>query len=121
MGVDVNGVITQLNAQNAVQGTGVVDAGTQNVQVRVAGAFQSVDAIRALPIRVVNPATGQATSLKLGDIAGAKRGYSDPPDVQGRANGKQVVALGISMAKGGDIIALGKGLQQQVAEVRKQL
>ena len=63
MGVDVNGVISQLNAQNAVQGSGVVDSGTQNVQVRVDGAFQSVDAIRALPIRVVNPATGQAASI----------------------------------------------------------
>ncbi|MBC7662741.1 MAG: efflux RND transporter permease subunit, partial [Caulobacter sp.] len=121
MGVDVNAVITQLNAQNTVQGTGVVDAGTQNVQVRVAGAFQSVDAIRALPIRVVNAATGQATSIRLGDIADVKRGYSDPPDVKVRANGKQVVAIGISMAKGGDIIALGKGLQAQVADVRRQL
>jgi multidrug efflux pump len=121
MGVDVNGVISQLNAQNAVQGSGVVDAGTQNVQVRVAGAFQSVDAIRALPIRVVNPATGQATSIKLGDIAAVRRGYSDPPDVKVRANGKQVIAIGISMAKGGDIISLGKGLQARIAEVRKQL
>ena len=121
MGVDVNGVISQLNAQNAVQGSGVVDSGTQNVQVRVAGAFQSVDEIRALPIRVVNPATGQATSIKLGDIADVRRGYSDPPDVKVRANGKQVIAIGVSMAKGGDIIALGKGLQKQVAEVRKQL
>ena len=121
MGVDVNGVISQLNAQNAVQGSGVVDSGTQNVQVRVAGAFQSVDEIRALPIRVVNPATGQAASIRLGDIADVRRGYSDPPDVKVRANGKQVIAIGVSMAKGGDIIALGKGLQKQVAEVRKQL
>ena len=121
MGVDINQVIAQLNAQNAVQGSGVVDAGTQNVQVRVAGAFQSVEAIRALPIRVVNPTTGQAASLKLSDIAEVRRGYSDPPDVKVRANGKQVIAIGISMAKGGDIIALGKGLQAQVAGVRKQL
>ncbi|MFL6681219.1 MAG: efflux RND transporter permease subunit [Burkholderiaceae bacterium] len=121
MGVDVAGVISQLNAQNAVQGSGVVDAGTQNVQVRVAGAFQSVDEIRALPIRVVNPATGQAASIRLGDIADVKRGYSDPPDVKVRANGKQVIAIGVSMAKGGDIIALGKGLQKQVGEIRKQL
>ena len=121
MGVDVSGVISQLNAQNAVQGSGVVDSGTQNVQVRVAGAFQSVDEIRALPIRVVNPATGQAASIKLGDIAEVKRGYSDPPDVKVRANGKQVIAIGVSMAKGGDIIALGKGLQKQVGEIRKQL
>ena len=121
MGVDVNAVISQLNAQNAVQGSGVVDAGSQNVQVRVAGAFQSVDDVRALPIRVVNPGTGQATSIRLGDIADVRRGYSDPPDVKVRANGKQVIAIGVSMAKGGDIIALGQGLQKQLAEVRAQL
>jgi multidrug efflux pump len=121
MGIDVGEVIAQLNAQNAVQAAGVVDAGTQNVQVRVAGAFQSVDAIRALPIRVVNPFTGLASSLKLGDIAEVRRGYSDPPDVKVRANGKQVIALGVSMAKGGDIVSLGKGLQAKMADVRKQL
>src|SRR6202007_2841542 len=116
MGIDLSQVVAQLNAQNAVQGSGVVDAGTQNVQVRVAGAFQSVEAIRALPIRVVNPTTGQAATLKLSDIADMHRGYSDPPDVKVRTNGKPVIAIGISMAKGGDIIALGKGLQKHVAE-----
>ncbi len=121
MGIDVNQVIAQLNAQNAVQGSGVVDAGTQNVQVRLTGAFQSVDAIRALPIRVVNPSTGVAASVRLGDIAEVRRGYSDPPDVKVRANGKQVVALGVSMAKGGDIISLGAGLQARIAQVRQQL
>jgi multidrug efflux pump len=121
MGIDVNQVITQLNAQNAVEGSGVVDAGTQNVQVRVAGAFQSVDAIRALPIRVVNASTGVASSLRLGDIAEIRRGYSEPADVKVRANGKQVVALGVSMAKGGDIVALGKSLQAQMAAIRGQL
>jgi len=121
MGIDVNQVITQLNAQNAVEGSGVVDAGTQNVQVRVAGAFQSVDAIRALPIRVVNASTGVASSLRLGDIAEIRRGSSEPADVKVRANGKQVVALGVSMAKGGDIVALGKSLQAQMAAIRGQL
>ena len=67
----------------------------------------------------VNP--GTSGRIKLGDIAEVKRGYSEPPDVKVRANGKQGIAIGISMAKGGDIIALGKGLQKQVAEVRKQL
>ena len=121
MGIDLNQVVSQLNAQNVVAGTGVVDAGAQNVQVRLSGAFQSVDAIRAFPIRATNPATGQSTTVRLGDIADVKRGYSDPPDVEVRANGKQVVALGVSMAKGGDIISLGKALQSQVGEIRRQL
>ena len=34
----------------------------------------------------------------------------DPPAVKVRHQGKQVIALGVSMSKGGDIIALGKAL-----------
>jgi multidrug efflux pump subunit AcrB len=121
MGIDLSQVAAQLNAQNAVAAAGVVESGARNVQVRVDGAFESVDAIRELPIRVANPQSGAVTSIRLGDIAEVKRGYSDPPDVEVRANGRQVVALGVSMAKGGDIIDLGKALQAKVGTLRARL
>jgi len=34
----------------------------------------------------------------------------DPPGVKVRHQGREVIALGVSMSKGGDIIALGKAL-----------
>jgi multidrug efflux pump subunit AcrB len=121
MGIDLDQVVAQLNAQNGVTASGVVESGPRNVQVRVDGAFGSVDAIRDLSIRVADPRTGAVRSLRLGDIAQVRRGYSDPPDVEVRANGRQVVALGVSMAKGGDIIDLGKALQAKVATLRAGL
>jgi multidrug efflux pump subunit AcrB len=121
LGLDMNQVLAQLAAQNAVEGTGLLDGGTQNLQVRVAGAFRSVEELRQFPIRAVNAATGVASALKLGDIAEVRRGTIDPPAVQVRHQGKAVVALGVSMAKGGDIIALGKALQLKVADVRHNL
>ena len=66
------------------------------------------DALRALPIRAVNPSTGQASSLRLGDIADVRRDYVDPPSVMVRHQGQPVIALGVAMAKGGDIIALAR-------------
>ncbi len=48
--------------------------------------------------------------LRLGDIAQIKRGYLEPPTVKVRHQGRDVIALGVSMAKGGDILALGKAL-----------
>ena len=42
------------------------NVGEQNLQVRVAGQFRSVDELRLLPIRAVNPATGVASSLRRG-------------------------------------------------------
>jgi multidrug efflux pump subunit AcrB len=121
LGLDLNQVIAQLGAQNAVEGAGVLNAGSDNLQVRIAGAFNSVDELRRFPIRALNPATGVASSLRLGDIAEVQRGYVDPPAVKVRHQGRPVIALGISMAKGGDIIALGHALQGQVAAIRAEL
>jgi multidrug efflux pump subunit AcrB len=121
LGLDFNQIIAQLSAQNAVEGAGVLNAGAGNIQLRVGGQFNSVQALKELPIRAINPATGQASSMRLSDIAEVRRAYSDPPSVMVRHQGKDVVALGISMAKGGDIIALGKSLQKAAGEIRQQL
>jgi multidrug efflux pump len=121
LGLDMNQVLGQLAAQNAVEAAGVLDAGSQNLQIRVAGAFKSVAELEQLSIRGVNPASGQASTLKLADIAQVRRGYTDPPAVKVRHQGKQVIALGISMAKGGDIIALGEALKLRAAKIREDL
>jgi multidrug efflux pump subunit AcrB len=121
LGLDVTQVIAQLQAQNAVESAGLLEIAGRNQQVRVAGQFNSVEEIASLPIRAVNPATGQATTLRLSDIATVRRGYADPPVVKVRFNGKQVVALGVSMGKGGDIVELGRDLQVRVRALRADL
>jgi multidrug efflux pump subunit AcrB len=121
LGIDMNHVVAELNAQNAIESGGVYTGERLTVQMRVNGAFQSVDQLKDVPIRVVNPVNGQARSLRLGDIAQIRRGYQDPASVKVRHQGKQVVALGISMAKGGDIIALGKDLKAASDRIRTSL
>jgi multidrug efflux pump subunit AcrB len=121
MGLDFNQVIAQIGAQNAVEGAGMLNAGPENLQVRVAGQFNSVEELRRFPIRATNPATGAASTLRLSDLAEVKRDYTDPPATMVRHQGQQVIALGVSMAKGGDIIALGKHLRAAVAEVQAEL
>jgi multidrug efflux pump subunit AcrB len=121
MGLDMNQVIAQIGAQNAVEGAGVLNAGTENLQVRVAGQFNSVAELQRVPIRAVNPATGVASTIKLGDIASIRRDYVDPPAVRVRHQGQEVIALGVSMAKGGDIIALGKALDATMKRVQAEL
>ncbi|MEY8875451.1 MAG: efflux RND transporter permease subunit [Leptothrix sp. (in: b-proteobacteria)] len=121
LGLDLNQVIAQLGTQNAVEGAGVLNAGEQNLQLRVGGQFNSVDELARMPIRAVNPVTGAASAMRLGDIATIRRGYADPPAVTVRHNGESVIALGISMAKGGDIIALGQSLRVKADEIRATL
>ncbi|HXD08027.1 MAG TPA: efflux RND transporter permease subunit, partial [Burkholderiaceae bacterium] len=50
-----------------------------------------------------------------------QRAYVDPPQTKVRHQGKPVIALGISMAKGGDIIELGKHLTAAAAQARADL
>ncbi len=121
LGLDMNQVIAQLAAQNAVEGAGVLNAGSENLQVRVAGAFNSVADLGRLPIRGSNASTGAASQIKLSDIAVIQRGYADPPTVKVRHQGQEVIALGVSMAKGGDIIALGTRLREAATQLRAEM
>ncbi len=109
-GIHLNELIGQLNAQNGIEGAGVYSGQQNTVQMRVTGAFQTIESLRAMPVRLINPATGQARSIKLGDIATIRRAYETPAVTKVRHQGKEVIAIGVSMAKGGDIIALGKRL-----------
>ena len=121
LGLNLQELINQLNAQNGIEGAGVYDGAQNTVQMRVTGALQTVDHLKALPLRIVNPTTHQASNIKLGDIATVRRAYENPPTTKVRHQGKDVIAVGISMGKGGDIIALGKRLQVVAAEVKGEL
>jgi len=120
LGLDLNLVIAQLAAQNAVEGTGQLNAGSENLQVRIGGQFRSVKDLEQFPIRGVN-AAGAATQLRLADIGTVSRGTVDPPQVKVRHQGKPVIALGVSMTKGGDIIELGKALKAEAKAIEAEL
>ncbi|MBC7732419.1 MAG: efflux RND transporter permease subunit [Bacteriovorax sp.] len=115
LGLDFSQVIAQLGQQNAVESAGIINSPTDFLQVRVGGQFNTVDELRQFPIRA------NGASFKLGDIAQIKRAYVDPPQVKVRHQGHEVIALGISMAKGGDIVRMGKALNVTVEQIRAEL
>jgi multidrug efflux pump subunit AcrB len=116
LGLDLNAVLAQLGQQNAVESAGNLQTPQDVVQIRVAGQFEAVAQLSAMPIRGVS---GQ--QLRLGHIATISRGYADPPNVKVRFQGQQVIALGVSMTKGGDIIRLGKSLEVAVGQLQASL
>ena len=106
LGLDLNQVLSQLSQQNAVEGAGTMQTPLDVLQVRVGGQFDTVESLKGMPIR-----GNSGNQLRLEDIADIKRGYIDPAQIKVRFQGREVIALGVSMAKGGDIIALGKALK----------
>ena len=89
LGLDLNQVIAQLGAQNAVEGARRAQRRPARTS-RCASAASSTrsTSCKRFPIRAVNPATGLASTLRLGDIAEIRRGTVDPPEVKVRHQGK---------------------------------
>ena len=112
LGLDMNQVLAQLNQQNAIEGAGTLETPADVVQMRVGGQFTAVEELRAMPIRGAS-----GNQLRLGDIAEVKRGYVDPAQVKVRYQGQQIIAMGVSMNKGGDIIAMGKALKMATEQI----
>jgi multidrug efflux pump subunit AcrB len=112
LGLDMNQVLAQLSQQNAIEGAGTMQTPLDVLQVRVAGQFEAVEDLRAMPIR-----GSSGNQIRLDDIADIKRGYVDPAQVKVRFQGNQVIAMGVSMAKGGDIIAMGKALKAATEKI----
>ncbi|MEO8249160.1 MAG: efflux RND transporter permease subunit [Burkholderiales bacterium] len=116
LGLDLQTVLAQLGQQNAVEPAGSVQTPQDVIGVRVTGQFEAVQQLRLMPIR-----GSSGNQLRLGDIAEIKRGYTDPPQVKVRHQGQEVIALGVSMTKGGDIIRLGKALDAAARQTNLQL
>ena len=115
LGVPFEVIVNQIATQNAIEASGVMVTPTDNLQVRVTGALQSVKDLESLQLRA-NGAT-----FRLGDFARIRREYKDPPQDKMRFNGQEVIGLGVSMEKGGNIINMGKGLEATVARIKSQL
>jgi len=115
LGIDQTTIIQAINQQNAVAGAGFFETASERIQLRPSGSLDSVQAVSDILIR------SGTRSFRLGDIANIRRGAIDPPATQVRFGGKRALAIGVSMAKGGDIIQLGKELASRVAHLQAAL
>ena len=115
LGIPLAAVQQALAQQNAMTDAGFFETPSDRVQLRVDGAFDSVDAIRAFPIRA-----GGRTVL-LGDVAEVHRGFSDPAQPRMRFMGKDAIGIAVAMKDGGDIVRLGKALDASFARLQRTL
>ncbi len=109
MGLDYSQIFNAIAAQNAVRPSGVINSGTENLALRVSGAFASETDV----LETTLVAAGR--TIRLGDIATVRRTHVDPPQPLLRVNGQRAIALAISMADGGDILELGKNVTRAMA------
>ncbi|WP_347456679.1 efflux RND transporter permease subunit [Acinetobacter thermotolerans] len=115
LGIPVTAIQQSLQQQNAMSNSGFFETESDRIQVRVSGALKSVEELQQMPLYV------NGKTVQLGDVAEVYRGFTDPAQPRMRFMGENGIGLAVSMRKGGDIIALGKSLEQEFARLQKTL
>ena len=115
LGIPVTAIQQALQQQNAMVHAGFFETGSDRIQVRVSGALNNVEELQQLPLLV------NGKTIQLGDVADVYRGFTDPAQPRMRFMGENGIGIAVSMRKGGDIIALGKHLEQEFARLQKTL
>ena len=113
--IDIVSLIRTLQAQNAVAPSGVIQAGAEQVSVRVGGQFVSQESLKAINLRINDQ------FFRLSDVADIRRGYVDPAQPTFRFNGQPAIGLAIAMRKGGNLLNFGDELKAKMREVEATL
>ncbi|MBI1283149.1 MAG: AcrB/AcrD/AcrF family protein [Thiobacillus sp.] len=108
-------IMQAVQEQNGVVANGKVENDVLSIPLRVSGAYSDVERLRETLIRV------GAHSLRLGDIATVTRRYEDPPATEIRSQGEPAVLLGVSLAEGGDVLAMGRDVATAMETLQKTL
>ncbi len=108
-------IFDSLAKQNAVNASGVIETQSARVPMRISGALVGAAAVAETPVG----ANGRV--FRLGDIANVTDGFEDPPSFLLRQRGEPALALGVVMAKGGNLITLGESLKSAMTEITAEL
>ena len=110
--VSTQQLLTALKQQSAMVPAGMVNTDTNNVYLRINGVFDSVDAVKNMPIHINNQ------TIRLGDIADVTMTYKDPSSPQFYYEGKPAIGIAISMDAGANNIEFGNAIDTKLKELK---
>lgn len=115
LGVDIPTLISTIQKQNSVVSAGAYEGTQERIRIAITGRYDNLQLVREIRLRAHDQ------EFKLGDVAKVYYGFEDPPTQRVRYKGQDTLLIGISMVDGGDIIQLGKNLNQQLSKIRQAL
>lgn len=116
LGVHPAELILTLRGQNATVYSGYYNSGEKRVRVGVNGSFDCMEDIRNLLIR-----GHEEDDIRLGDIARITRGYVEPQREGLLYDTVPAIAISIAMKEGGNIIQLGKKIDDKLAGLKESI
>ncbi len=115
LGLNQQAVLASLSSQNAILPSGVINAGSERVLVRVSGQFSTAQSLADVNLRVGD------RFFRLTDVAEIKRGYEDPPANLFRYNGQDAIGMQVGMRPSANIVNFGADLDALMTRVTAQL
>jgi len=115
LGITQKMIVDALASQNSIAPSGVMEAKSERVSLRVSGAFKSEDDLRNVNLRIND------RFFRLSDVATITRGYEDPPQALFRYNGKPAIGLAVGMKTGANLTAFGKALDAKMHAIESKL
>ncbi|MDM8537210.1 efflux RND transporter permease subunit [Desulfobacterales bacterium HSG17] len=106
-----------LKNQNVIQPGGSAVVGSERLIISATGEFKSLKQLKQTALRL----PGRSESVALGDIADITRGFADPAQSLARFNGEPAIIIAVNMAKGGNVINMGKDVIKKLDEIQAQL
>ena len=106
-----------IEKQNEVVTKGKVNAGTEYLRIDSTGEYTDINKIGDTIIS----SDKSDRLIRIKDIAKIKREYIDPPDFLMRYNGQKALGIGISTAKGGNVIKLGEAVKEKINSLKATL
>ena len=115
LGLTLPDVLAAVRSESSIVSAGFVDTAHDRIRVRTRPAASATQTLAALPVQA------HGHLLRLADIAAVRRTTVDPPVSTMRFNGKPSLGIGITMADGGNMLALGQQIAAQLAVIEPGL
>jgi len=116
LGISVDEVAGVLASQNVVADSGRVRVSDEYIRIEPTGQF---DSVRDMDDVLVS--SGEGRLIYLRDIATMVRAYEEIPNKLHYYNGQPALTLGISMAGGENVVAVGDELAARFHELEEQI
>ena len=116
VGLSKNRLQEIISATNIVVPGGDLLTDGRRIILEPTGNFQSLEDLAQIVV-----ASSGGRVLTLGDIADITRGYTDPVKSIVKINGREGIAIGVNLIRGGNIIDLGTQVDATVRDLLKAL
>lgn len=108
-------ILDALKKENTITPAGSYQTDADNVYVRVADRFKTVQDVANTRINVAG------NMLRLGDIARVYKDYEWPANYITRFNGEQAVVVAVTMQKGANVLTFSDNINAQMDMLKKDV